>query len=61
MKNKVVAVLLVDKEILGNCSGWWVRQMRPNNNNKVNRFTKVHANARYVRMSLKVIEEVGCS
>ena len=61
VKNKVVAVLLVDKEILGNCSGWWVRQMRPNNNKKVNKFTKVHANARYVRMSLKVIEEVGCS
>ena len=35
--------------------------MRPNKNKKVKRLTMVNANARYARMWLKVIEEVGSS
>ena len=34
--------------------------MQPNKN-KVKRLTMVNSNARYAGMSLKVIEEVGCS
>ena len=61
VKNKVVVILVVDKEMVGNCSSWWVRQMRPNKNKKVKRSTMVDGNARYVKLSLKVIEDVGCS
>ena len=35
--------------------------MRPNKNKEVKGLTMVNANAKYVKMWLKVMEEVGCS